>query len=205
MAVFAPIERYDNAATGLGLAPPPKQGLQLTGQTSDESAVRHGLGLQYKLMQGLQAILGAPGAEALIGGPMAVRPFFHGTTRAAADEILKGGFRPSVKPNQHNWGQGAVFFGEQPEIADAYANDIYNALKRMGLPAEDTRGVVLKALIDDEKLLDMSHVSPWSLLGGGQHNYVVDEMKAKGLGGIRWNGETTVYDPSLIQNVERHK
>lgn len=69
MGVLAPIERYDNAATGLGLAPPPKQGLQLTGQTSDESAVRHGLGLQYKLMQGLQSVLGAPGADGLMGGP----------------------------------------------------------------------------------------------------------------------------------------
>jgi hypothetical protein len=126
MGILAPIERYDNAATGLGMAPPPKQGLNLTGKTSDESAVRYGLGLQRKIMDGLKAIFNAPGADALIGGPWAAgalgATLFHGSPHTFSKFDMG---KVGTGEGNAAFGHG-LYFAESPNVAKQYAEAVPN-------------------------------------------------------------------------------
>lgn len=124
-----------------------------------------------QLKRQLGRVFTDPSVGALVGGPMAIRPFFHGTTRAAANAIQESGFdlaKFGTGADKHygltdalgklvgfpkGWYGKGVYVTPEADRAAAYAAKV---------AADDkTRPGVLRTMIDDDTLLNVSGPEAW--------------------------------------------
>jgi hypothetical protein len=206
MGFLAPVERYDNAATGLGLAPPVKQqGLEMTGKTSDETAVRYGLGLQRKLMDGLNAVFNAPGADALMGGPwgalgalIRAKPAAGIATQVVNESglpqrVFHGTAKPfetfdNAKVDQSALFGGGHYFTENPSIANGYTTKGIASESVNDLPTLRDYfkpGKIVTGYAGKDKVLEFKENRRWP----GDWEVLVEEVDAAGksIGRPRWH------------------
>jgi hypothetical protein len=163
--------------------------------------------------------LGRVAAEGL-GLVGMLKPFYHGTTKPAADAIQRGGFAlekalqgADVQPGGMGaqWLGKGVYLAEDPHTANVFAHTV--GVMHQQPPA------VIKALIDDEKLLNMKDPRVWddlvkemgwpeSYKGYARDSSYTHKLfsmdinkyaQDKGLKGVVYPDETVIFDPSIIQ------
>lgn len=149
-----------------------------------------------------------------------LRPFYHGTTKPAAEAIQKGGFaleKALQGADMQPGGMGAqwlgkgIYLAEDPQTATMFAHAVGTMHKQP--PA------IIKSLIDDDLLLNMKDPRVWDELVQAKgwpesykgyardstmtHKLFSEDINAyaleRGLKGVVYPNETVVFDPSIIQ------
>ena len=163
--------------------------------------------------------LGRAAAEGL-GLVGMLRPFYHGTTKPAAEAIQKGGFAlekalqgADLQPGGMGaqWLGKGIYLAEDPQTATMFAHAV-GAMHQQP-PA------IIKSLIDDDLLLNMKDPRVWDELvqakgwpesykGYARDNAMTHKLfsedinayaRERGLKGVVYPNETVVFDPSIIQ------
>lgn len=239
MAFIAPVQVPPQAKGLMGLEPRFQQrpGSMVDTQSDTylpEGMLGQGIAGLKQAIEKVTSAFSAPGTEALMGGPMMVRPFFHGTTAPAAESILRDGFNlsnfgkgadalPSAsKMPQPGWYGKGVYFGNAAPLKFKQGWDAETYAEKVA-KSQQTKPAVLKAMIDDDHILDLSRhekfekllpelndfagVEDFSKLPGKQQAEWMEKFaQAKGYQGMTPNyHETVIYDPSIIQKVEPYK
>ena len=163
--------------------------------------------------------LGRVAAEGL-GLVGMLKPFYHGTTKPAAEAIQKSGFAlektlqgADIQPGGFGaqWLGKGIYLAEDPQTAEMFAHAVGAMHERP--PA------VINSLIDDDMLLNMKDPRVWDELVAVKgwpesykgyardstmtHKLFSEDINAyaleRGLKGVIYPNETVVFDPSIIQ------
>jgi hypothetical protein len=137
-------------------------------------------------------------------------PMYHGTTEAAAQGIVEGGFKASG-PNSNLLGSG-VYFAESPQYAGVYgevaaAGDLPSDVRILDLVSMDKR---IADLVQELDLGPLEKFEGGLYMTGAQKTAVRDWAVGQGYSGIRFNPdfelgegapETVIFDVNVANRV----